>query len=266
MLASLQKTMLPMARRSPLFFHPATVTLRPTSSLFFNPVRSFNAAATMVDIEADRAASAGPFAIKIATVKSVSNADLLEAELAKAKSVQAPVCFYPIAHPKPHTPSWSGTKTGMHYSKWKLNAAAEVIRGGKSLIEAKNLLAQVDKKGGRLLTELLDEVSERGIKRGYNPEQMFVKTITVGGSILFKKPDIKGRGRTGLIRKPVCSMRLCLEEKSPAEFFKLTIKGETPPGLSGIFRKMMYQNKGDFEHIKASSHMLTSNGRRYRRV
>lgn len=154
----------------------------------------------------------------------------------------------------------------MHYSKWKLNAAAEVIRGGKSLIEAKNLLASVDKKGGRLITELLDELTESGIKRGYNPEQMFVKTITVGGSILFKKPDIKGRGRTGLIRKPVCSMRLCLEEKSAAEFFKLTVKGETPPGLSGVFRKMLYQNKGDFEHVKASSHMLTSNGRRYRRV
>lgn len=29
---------------------------------------------------------------------------------------------------------------------------------------------------------------------------------------------------------------------------------------------MIYQNKGDFEHVKAASHMLTSNGRRYRRV
>ncbi len=52
---------------------------------------------------------------------------------------------------------------------------------------------------------------------------MFVKNITVGSSILFRKPDIKGRGRTGVIKVPVCSMRITLEEKSPAEFYKLTL-------------------------------------------
>lgn len=72
MLAQFQKTMLPIAGRSTLFFRPATATFRPTGSLFFTPMRSFNAAATMVDIEADRAPSAGPIAIKIATVKPVS--------------------------------------------------------------------------------------------------------------------------------------------------------------------------------------------------
>ena len=95
---------------------------------------------------------------------------------------------------------------------------------------------------------------------------MYVKTITVGGSILFRKPDIKGRGRTGLIKKLRSSMRITLEEKSAAEFYKLTLKGHTPPGMSALFRRMIYQNKGDFEHLRAASHMLTSNGRRYRRV
>ena len=158
----------------------------------------------------------------------------------KAKSAQTPVCFYPKAHPKPHTPSWSLVKKDMHYSKWKLNAAAQTIRGGKSVIEAQSILAGVDKKGGRFITELLKEAVEAGVKRGHLPEQMFVKTITVGGSILLRKPDIKGRGRTGMIKKPVSSMRLCLEHKSAAEFFKLTVKGETPVGLSAVFRKMLY--------------------------
>ena len=57
----------------------------------------------------------------------------------------------------------------MHYSKWKLNAAAQTIRG-KSLLYAKIILANVDKKGGRLITELLDEMEEIGVKRGKNPE------------------------------------------------------------------------------------------------
>ncbi len=153
----------------------------------------------------------------------------------------------------------------MHYSKWKLNAAAQTIRG-KSLVDAKVILASVDKKGGRLITELLEEMEELGVKRGKNPEQMYVRTITVGGSILYKAPDIKGRGRTGIIRKPVCSMRIVLEQKSAAEFYKMMLKGETPAGLSGLFRRMMYQNKSDFEHIKSRSHLLTANGRRYRRV
>lgn len=111
----------------------------------------------------------------------------------------------------------------MHYSRWKLNAAAQLIRGGKSLIDAKNALANADKKGAKFIEELLKEAEELGIKKGRNPEQMFVKTITVGSTILFRKPDIKGRGKTGVIKVPVCSMRLTLEEKTAADFYKLTL-------------------------------------------
>ena len=95
---------------------------------------------------------------------------------------------------------------------------------------------------------------------------MFVKTITCGGSIAYKAPDIKGRGKCGTIRKPKSSVRIVLEERSPAEFYKMMLKGETPMGMSAVFRRMMYQNKGDFEHLQRSSHLLTSAGRRYRRV
>ena len=95
---------------------------------------------------------------------------------------------------------------------------------------------------------------------------MFVRTITVGGSTLFKKPDIKGRGKTGLIKKPKCSMRLVMEEKTPSDFFKLMLSGKTPAGLSALFRRMLYQNKANFEQIRQSSYMLTSKGRYYRRT
>lgn len=78
------------------------------------------------------------------------------------------------------------------------------------------------------------------MRRGRNPEQMFVRTATVGGSIMFKKPDIKGRGRTGVIKKPICSIRIVLEEKTPADFYKLMLQGRTPTGLSALFRRMLY--------------------------
>merc|ERR1712060_231285 len=104
------------------------------------------------------------------------------------------------------------------------------------------------------------------MRKGRESEHMFVKTITVGGRHQFKKPDIKGRGRCGIIRVPECNMRVTLEEKSGAEFFKMSMKGETPPGVSAILRRMLYQNKASFDQVKATSFMLTSKGRYYRRV
>ena len=69
---------------------------------------------------------------------------------------------------------------------------------------------------------------------------MWVKTVTVGSGVVFKAPDIKGRGRCGVIRKPKCNMRIVLEEKTPAEFYALMLKGHTPPGLANIYRQMIY--------------------------
>jgi len=95
---------------------------------------------------------------------------------------------------------------------------------------------------------------------------MYVKTITVGGYFANKRPDIKGRGRTGIIRKPMSNMRVVMEEKTDVDFYKMMLKGETPVGLSTVLRKVVYQNKGDFEHIRHQSHLLTSKGRYYRKV
>ena len=83
---------------------------------------------------------------------------------------------------------------------------------------------------------------------------------------MFKKPDIKGRGRTGIISKPISSIRIVMEEKTPADFYKLMLQGKTPPGMSALFRRMLYHNKADFEQLQASSHLLTSAGRYYRRT
>ena len=118
---------------------------------------------------------------------------------------------------------------------WKLNAVCAAIRG-KSLIDAKNLLDVIDKKGGVFIRELLEELEYTGVRRGRNPEQMWVRTITCGSSVLYKAPDIKGRGRCGVIRKPKCSMRIVIEEKTTEEYFKMVLKGETPSGLSSMYR------------------------------
>ena len=165
-----------------------------------------------MDIESNQSFS-GPIAIKVTANKQYSDMDLLEEKLAKASEISDPVCFYPRAHKKPHCYRIAGVKKDMHYSKWKLNAVAECIRN-KPIIDAKNILAGLDKRGGKWIGELLEQLLEKAIRRGHNPEQIWVRTITVGGSILLRKPDIKGRGRCGTIKKPKCSMRIVLEEKT----------------------------------------------------
>ena len=69
---------------------------------------------------------------------------------------------------------------------------------------------------------------------------MWVRTVTVGSGVVYKAPDIKGRGRTGIIRKPKCSMRIVLEEKTFIFSF-LTLQlieqvetAQNPLGLCGI--------------------------------
>ena len=124
----------------------------------------------------------------------------------------------------------------------------------------------MNKKGGEIVKNCLGNALRSGIREGYSEERMFVKTITVGKSYSHKKIDIKGRGRHGMIHVPRCNIRIVMEERSLVDFFKMMLKGDSTPGLGMFFRKMLYQNSADFEHVKSLNHLTTSAGRRYRRV
>ena len=179
-------------------------------------MRCFNA--QTLNIETEKSQAASPIPIKVKINKTYSEEDLLEEGLEKARAAETPICYYPKAHKIKWEKRWSGVKKDMKYSKHKLNAVAGCVRG-KPLIDAKAILNNVDKKGAKFIYELLDEMEEQGVSRGRDPERMVVHTITVGGSILHKKPDIKGRGRTGIISKPVSNMRIVMAEKSIADFY-----------------------------------------------
>jgi hypothetical protein len=49
---------------------------------------------------------------------------------------------------------------------------------------------------------------------------MFVKEVICGKAYLHKKIEFKGRGRVGKRRVPKCSMKLVLEEKPLADFYR----------------------------------------------
>jgi len=81
-----------------------------------------------------------------------------------------------------------------------------------------------------------------------------------------KKLDIKGRSRMGIIRVPKCSVKLVLEEKHPQEYYKMLMKGNTPPGTSELLKQMLHQSQADFNQVQALAHMTTSKGRHYRKT
>ena len=68
-----------------------------------------------------------------------------------------------------------------------------------------------------------------------------------------------------MIRVPKSNLRLVLEEKSEADFFKMALRGETPPGVGEFFKRILYQSSADFDRVREVSHLTTAEGRRYRR-
>lgn len=95
---------------------------------------------------------------------------------------------------------------------------------------------------------------------------MFVKSIICGKAILFKKIDIKGRGKMGLIYVPKCTIKLVLEERHPQEYYKMLLKGECPTGFADLMKSMLKQSDADFDRVKRLSYLTTSAGRHYRKT
>jgi len=136
----------------------------------------------------------------------------------------------------------------------------------KHIYDATALIANVSKKGGKLISSVLQAARVNGIKKGYAEERMFVKEVVLGKALGQKKMDIRARGKFGIIHAPISSITVILEEKSAADFYKLLISGKAPPTVGHMYRKMLYQNDADFERVKQLSHLTTSQGRYYRRT
>ena len=78
---------------------------------------------------------------------------------------------------------------------------------------------------------------------------MFIKSIVCGKGIFQKKLDIKGRGKMGIIKVPKTKINLVLEEKHPQEYYKMLLKGECPPGMADLLKKMLSHSQANFEQV-----------------
>ncbi|KAJ2777159.1 39S ribosomal protein L22, mitochondrial [Coemansia javaensis] len=72
------------------------------------------------------------------------------------------------------------------------------------------------KKAARVIRSSLEWAQQAGAReREMDPANMFLKVVRVGKGRYGKKLDIKGRGRTGLIRKPTAHLMYVVQEKQP---------------------------------------------------
>lgn len=108
--------------------------------------------------------------------------------------------------------------------------------------DALGLLTNHTKKGGPLVLSVLEAARANAVKNGLQEERLFVKECIVGRALGPKKMDIRARGKFGIMHAPKSSIRVVLEEKSPEDFYKMMIKGECPPSVGDMFRKMLYVN------------------------
>ena len=95
---------------------------------------------------------------------------------------------------------------------------------------------------------------------------MYIKSMVCGKGVLFKKIDIKGRGKMGMITVPKSTIKIVLEERHPIDYYKLLLKGQCPPGMGEMVRTMLTQSEADFDMVRKMSHLTTANGRYYRRT
>lgn len=127
-------------------------------------------------------------------------------------------------------------------------AVAELIKG-QHVQEALDRLNASDKKGADIIRKVLVSAVINGQGQGGFSDAFFVKEITVGKGISHKKVDIKGRGRTGVIRVPKSSVRIVLEEKNFTDYQKMILTGNTPVGVGHIIKRELYRSNADLEDV-----------------
>ena len=140
---------------------------------------------------------------------------------------------------KPAPITWVAKKNGIHYSVYKLNACAMLVRK-KHLYDALTLINNVTKYGGKMIKSVLEAARVNGINKGYSEERFFVKEIVLGKSLGPKKIDIRARGKFGMIHAPRSSITVVMEERTTEDFYKLLVSGKCPPTIGYVFKQMLF--------------------------
>jgi large subunit ribosomal protein L22 len=94
----------------------------------------------------------------------------------------------------------------------KLNEVASLVRR-KNLKEAFHILKGVHKKAALDVIKVLRSAQANAShNHGMLEEKLFVDELTVGKSLVLRRREIRGRGRSGVIKKEFSQIRAVLVE------------------------------------------------------
>jgi len=102
-----------------------------------------------------------------------------------------------------------------HQSPRKVRLVADMIRG-KSVADARAMLAFAQQKSSPALSKLLDSAVANARGMGINPENLFVKTIAVNKGAVMRRFKPMARGRAAGIRSTMSIITLELGEVAKA--------------------------------------------------
>lgn len=158
------------------------------------------------------------------------------AEVNKSPKVNA---YFPDAFEKVENPVFSATKRKQRVSSYKLTRVCNLV-AGRHIYDAIALTKNLNSKSGEIVRSVLEAARKNGLNQGYSEDRFFVKTAITNRKLTGKKIDIKGRGKHGVIQGTSSTCRIWMEEKNPADYYKMILLGKTPTGIAWMMRRVLY--------------------------
>ena len=96
----------------------------------------------------------------------------------------------------------------------KARMTLDLIRG-KSVKEARAILATTNSKGSRLIVKVLNSAASNAVNNfGLNEENLFVKTCYVNEGLVIKRPKMDSRGHVGRNDHKTSHITIVVSEKN----------------------------------------------------
>jgi large subunit ribosomal protein L22 len=105
----------------------------------------------------------------------------------------------------------------MRVSTQKLNLIAGLIRGKKADDAIAELTFSKRRIAGDVRKVLQSAVANAENNHQLDVDRLFVKEVTVGKTLEFKRFRARARGRVGRIRKPVSNLTVVVSEREETE-------------------------------------------------
>lgn len=117
------------------------------------------------------------------------------------------------------------------------------------------------KKSSVLIFRALNMVRNHALGVGMNEDHLWIKGAELQKQKRRKTIYYHAKGKSGMMKRDWCRVKITLEEKPIDEIFKMVIGGNAPAGMAKLWRDRFEKENADFETIRKFQFILTSKGR-----